>query len=83
MVSCYGNPHDQRKQYSVAEAEEDADDSFIPVDEYPLDSSIKRYPGCVDYIDQEMVFSHVNKGTMISETPQLLHSQFSRRWERM
>ena len=57
-------PHTVLQAVLAAEAEEDADDSFIPVDEYPLDSSIGYYPGCVDYIDQEMVFSHVNKGTM-------------------
>jgi Fe-S oxidoreductase len=48
----------------VAEAEEDADEAFISVEDYPIDSSVGYYPGCVDYIDQEMVFSHVNEGTM-------------------
>ena len=57
-------PHTVLQAVLAAEAEEDADDSFIPVEEYPLDSSIGYYPGCVDYIDQEMVFSHVNKGSM-------------------
>ena len=57
-------PHTVLQAVLAAEAEEDADDSFIPVEDYPLDSSIGYYPGCVDYIDQEMVFSHVNKGTM-------------------
>ena len=57
-------PHTVLQAVLAAEAEEDADDSFIPVEDYPLDSSIGYYPGCVDYIDQEMVFSHVNKGEM-------------------
>ena len=48
----------------AAEAEEDADEAFISVEDYPIDSSVGYYPGCVDYIDQEMVFSHVNEGTM-------------------
>lgn len=48
----------------AAEAEEDADSAFIPIDEYPIDSSVGYYPGCVDYIDQEMIFSHVNEGEM-------------------
>ena len=57
-------PHTVLQAVLAAEAEEEADDSFIPVEDYPLDSSIGYYPGCVDYIDQEMVFSHVNKGSM-------------------
>ena len=57
-------PHTVLQAVLAAEAEEDANDSFIPVEDYPLDSSIGYYPGCVDYIDQEMVFSHVNKGEM-------------------
>jgi Fe-S oxidoreductase len=57
-------PHTVLQAVLAAEAEEDADDSFIPVEDYPLDSSVGYYPGCVDYIDQEMVFSHVNKGSM-------------------
>tara|TARA_Y100001934_G_C12378079_1_gene790461 strand:+ start:2422 stop:5241 length:2820 start_codon:yes stop_codon:yes gene_type:complete len=57
-------PHTVLQAVLAAEAEEDADDAFIPVEDYPLDSSIGYYPGCVDYIDQEMVFSHVNKGSM-------------------
>jgi Fe-S oxidoreductase len=48
----------------AAEAEEDADEDFIEVEDYPIDSSVGYYPGCVDYIDQEMIFSHVNEGTM-------------------
>jgi len=57
-------PHTVLQAVIAAEAEDDADEGFIPVEEYPLDSSIGYYPGCVDYIDQEMVFSHVNEGTM-------------------
>tara|TARA_B100000029_G_scaffold173719_1_gene170384 strand:+ start:12300 stop:15119 length:2820 start_codon:yes stop_codon:yes gene_type:complete len=57
-------PHTVLQAVLAAEAEEDADESFIEVADYPLDSSIGYYPGCVDYIDQEMVFSHVNKGEM-------------------
>ncbi len=57
-------PHTVLQAVLAAEAEEDADESFIPVEDYPLDSSIGYYPGCVDYIDQEMVFSHVNEGEM-------------------
>jgi len=47
-----------------AEIEDGADESFVSVDEYPIDSNIGYYPGCVDFIDQEMVFSHVNEGSM-------------------
>jgi Fe-S oxidoreductase len=57
-------PHTVLQAVLAAEAEEDADESFIPVEDYPLDSTIGYYPGCVDYIDQEMVFSHVNEGSM-------------------
>ncbi len=57
-------PHTVLQAVLAAEAEEDADDSFIPVEEYPLDSNVGYYPGCVDYIDQEMIFSHVNHGEM-------------------
>ncbi|MGY8692271.1 MAG: (Fe-S)-binding protein, partial [Candidatus Poseidoniales archaeon] len=49
---------------AVLAAEADEDESFIPTADYPIDSNIGYYPGCVDYIDQEMVFSHVNEGTM-------------------
>jgi ferredoxin len=49
---------------AVLAAEADEDEAFIPTDEYPIDSNVGYYPGCVDYIDQEMVFSHVNEGTM-------------------
>ena len=48
----------------AAEAEEDSDDSFVTIEDYPIDSTIGYYPGCVDYIDQEMVFSHLNEGEM-------------------
>ena len=47
-----------------AEAEEAADDDFIATEDYPITSNVGYYPGCVDYLDQEMVFSHVNEGTM-------------------
>lgn len=57
-------PHTLLQAVLAAEAEEDADAEFIPVEEYPIDSSVGYYPGCVDYIDQEMVFSHVNEGEM-------------------
>ena len=57
-------PHTVLQAVLAAEAEEDADIEFIPVDEYPIDSSVGYYPGCVDYIDQEMIFSHVNEGEM-------------------
>tara|TARA_B100000767_G_scaffold10804_1_gene10517 strand:+ start:4991 stop:7819 length:2829 start_codon:yes stop_codon:yes gene_type:complete len=48
----------------AAEAEETANEDFITVQDYPLTSNIGYYPGCVDYLDQEMVFSHVNEGDM-------------------
>ena len=57
-------PHTVLQAVLAAEAEEDADVEFIPVEEYPIDSSVGYYPGCVDYIDQEMIFSHVNEGEM-------------------
>lgn len=57
-------PHTVLQAVLAAEAEEEADDDFIPVDEYPLPSNIGYYPGCVDYLDQDMVFSHLNKGEM-------------------
>ncbi len=57
-------PHTVLQAVLAAEAEEEADGLFIPIDEYPIDSTVGYYPGCVDYIDQEMVFSHVNEGTM-------------------
>ena len=57
-------PHTLLQAVLAAEAEESADESFISVDDYPIDSNVGYYPGCVDYIDQEMIFSHVNEGTM-------------------
>jgi Fe-S oxidoreductase len=57
-------PHTVLQAVLAAEAEEDADEAFISVEDYPIDSSVGYYPGCVDYIDQEMIFSHVNEGTM-------------------
>ena len=48
----------------TAEAEDEDDENFISVEDYPIDSKIGYYPGCVDYIDQEMIFSHVNRGEM-------------------
>ena len=49
---------------AVLAAEADEDEAFIPTADYPIDSNIGYYPGCVDYIDQVMLFSHVNEGTM-------------------
>ena len=57
-------PHTVLQAVLAAEAEEDSDDDFALIEEYPLDSTIGYYPGCVDYIDQEMVFSHLNEGEM-------------------
>ena len=57
-------PHTVLQAVLAAEAEEDADDDFALIEEYPLDSTIGYYPGCVDYIDQEMVFSYLNEGEM-------------------
>ena len=57
-------PHTLLQAVLAAEAEEDADEAFVSVEDYPLDSNVGYYPGCVDYIDQEMIFSHVNEGTM-------------------
>ena len=57
-------PHTILQAVLAAEAEEDADEAFISTDEYPIDSTVGYYPGCVDYIDQEMIFSHVNEGEM-------------------
>ena len=57
-------PHTVLQAVLAAEAEEDSDSDFISVDEYPIDSNIGYYPGCVDYLDQEMIFSHVNEGSM-------------------
>ncbi len=57
-------PHTVLQAVLKAEAEEEADAEFLSIDEYPIDSNVGYYPGCVDYLDQEMVFSHLNKGTM-------------------
>ena len=57
-------PHTVLQAVLAAEAEEEADADFISVEDYPIDSNIGYYPGCVDYIDQEMIFSHVNQGDM-------------------
>ena len=57
-------PHTVLQAVLAAEAEEDADEYFMSIDEYPIDSNIGYYPGCVDYLDQEMIFSHVNEGSM-------------------
>ena len=57
-------PHTLLQAVLAAEAEEDADDAFVAVEDYPIDSNVGYYPGCVDYIDQEMIFSHVNEGEM-------------------
>ncbi|MBT6645712.1 MAG: (Fe-S)-binding protein, partial [Euryarchaeota archaeon] len=52
-------PHTIMQAVINAEAEAEADNDFISTADYPIDSSIGYYPGCVDYLDQEMVFSHV------------------------
>ena len=57
-------PHTVLQAVLAAEAEESADDDFVAVEDYPITSNIGYYPGCVDYLDQEMVFSHVNEGEM-------------------
>ena len=57
-------PHTVLQAVLAAEAEEEADDDFIATEDYPLPSSIGYYPGCVDYLDQDLVFSHVNEGSM-------------------
>ena len=57
-------PHTVLQAVLAAEAEEASNDDFIPVEEYPISSNVGYYPGCVDYLDQEMVFSHVNEGEM-------------------
>ncbi|MDP6640257.1 MAG: heterodisulfide reductase-related iron-sulfur binding cluster [Candidatus Poseidoniaceae archaeon] len=57
-------PHTVLQAVLAAEAEEDADADFTAVSDYPIDSNIGYYPGCVDYLDQEMIFSHVNQGEM-------------------
>ena len=57
-------PHTVLQAVLAAEAEEERDADFISIEDYPIDSSIGYYPGCVDYLDQEMIFSHVNEGEM-------------------
>ena len=57
-------PHTVLQAVLAAEADAASDANFIAVEDYPIDSNIGYYPGCVDYIDQEMVFSHVNEGEM-------------------
>ena len=57
-------PHTVLQAVLAAEAEEEADGDFIAVEDYPIESNVGYYPGCVDYLDQEMVFSHVNEGEM-------------------
>jgi Fe-S oxidoreductase len=57
-------PHTVLQAVLSAEADEAADVEFIATEDYPITSNIGYYPGCVDYLDQEMVFSHVNEGTM-------------------
>ena len=57
-------PHTVLQAVLAAEAEEEADEDFISVEDYPIESNVGYYPGCVDYLDQEMVFSHVNEGEM-------------------
>lgn len=57
-------PHTIMQAVINAEADSEADEQFISVADYPINSNIGYYPGCVDYLDQEMVFSHVNEGKM-------------------
>ena len=57
-------PHTVLQAVLAAEAEEASNEDFIPVEEYPISSNVGYYPGCVDYLDQEMVFSHINEGEM-------------------
>ena len=57
-------PHTVLQAVLAAEAEEERDADFISIEDYPIDSSVGYYPGCVDYLDQEMIFSHVNEGEM-------------------
>ena len=57
-------PHTVLQAVLAAEAEEEADGSFLSFEEAGVSSNVGYYPGCVDYLDQEMVFSHLNEGTM-------------------
>src|SRR3989337_3787106 len=40
----------------------EADDTTVPEIKVERGSEYAYYPGCVDYYDQEMQFSHVNYG---------------------
>ena len=57
-------PHTALQAVLAAEAEAEADEQFLSVEELEIDSNVGYYPGCVDYLDQEMVFSHLNEGSM-------------------
>ena len=57
-------PHSVLQAVLTAEAEDESNESFISADDYPIMSNVGYYPGCVDYLDQDMVFSHLNKGDM-------------------
>lgn len=57
-------PHTVLQAVLAAEAEEEADSEFLSFEEAGVSSNVGYYPGCVDYIDQEMVFSHLNEGEM-------------------
>ena len=57
-------PHTVLQAVLTAEAEDESNEEFIPVDDYPINSNVGYYPGCVDYIDRDMIFSHLNKGDM-------------------
>ncbi len=57
-------PHTVLQAVLAAEAEEESDVDFVSVEDYPIESNVGYYPGCVDYLDQEMVFSHLNEGSM-------------------
>ena len=58
-------PHSVLSAVMIAEAEEEFDDDFISVEDYPIDSNVGYYGGCVDYYDQEMIFSHKNHGDIL------------------
>ncbi|MDP7312969.1 MAG: 4Fe-4S dicluster domain-containing protein, partial [Candidatus Thalassarchaeaceae archaeon] len=57
-------PHTVLQAVLTAEAEDESNEDFISADDYPIMSNVGYYPGCVDYIDQDMIFSHLNKGDM-------------------
>ena len=70
-------PHTVLQAVLAAEAEEDSDADFVSVEDYPIDSNVGYYPGCVDYLDQEMVFSHLNEGEMnLGETTEAAFTLF-------